>query len=155
MPGLDAQPVDSHVYIFGHLENFLEGNMQLKPPFAISSRLLPALKIGDAWISLEAIGCRDNRLVYRWYIDLPNGEEFSEADLSSPRDDLQEMFATLLDFLSACAEGIAYQTRTGRESENSDLFPAAVGQWATENSDEISILACEIEETPELICEGD
>lgn len=48
----------------------------------------------------------------------------------------EEMMATLLVFLSACAES----------GENSDLFPAIVRDWAEANQDEISMIAIEIEE---------
>jgi len=124
--------------------------MELRTPFGIGPRLLPELVVGDGRIALEHVGCKGNRLVYRWYIDIPAGE-YSEADLSSPRDDTQAMFGTLLAFLGACGEGCAYQLRTGRQSENADLFPAPVAEWAYQHSDELGSLREEIESTPGLI----
>jgi hypothetical protein len=49
------------------------------------------------------------------------------------------------------AESRQYRERSGRAGENEDLFPAAVVDWAAAESDEISSLAMEIEETPGLI----
>lgn len=63
----------------------------------------------------------------------------------------QEMLATLLTFLGAAAESYSYRQRTGRNGENEDLFPAPVVEWAYQNSDELSMLAMELEETPGLI----
>ena len=37
---------------------------------------------------------------------------------------------TLLSFLSACVESVNYSRRTGRDGENSGMFPANVAQWA-------------------------
>lgn len=129
--------------------------MTLHDPFKISPRLLPALQIGDGWVSLEAVGCNDDRLVYRWYIDIPAGE-FSEADLESPRDCLQESFGTLLAFLDAAQESYAYGLTTGRETENKDLFPTPVVEWAYQHSSEIESLHCQLQDAVDrLIDEND
>jgi hypothetical protein len=58
------------------------------------------------------------------------------ADVDEP-----DMLRTLFSFLSACAESRQYVTRNGGTAENADLFPEHVGQWAEENSDEISMLS--------------
>ena len=39
----------------------------------------------------------------------------------------------------------------GREGENEDLFDPAVVDWASENGDEISTLAYELEEGTQLV----
>ncbi len=120
--------------------------MKLLPPFLISSRLLPALHVAGAWLSLEHVGYGAyGKAAYRWYIDL-DGEEYSAADLCG-HEPLQAMFGSLLCFLSACGEGVNYQERTGRDSENADLFPPSVAEWAAANTDELDMLRCEIEET--------
>ncbi len=124
--------------------------MRLLHPFKISARLLPALEIGGAWLSLECVGVHRDHLVYRWYIDMPGGAEFSDDDLGSPgrgtdAENDQRMFAAFLDFLTACGEGLRYQESTGRESENADLFPPAVAEWARANSDELTMLREEVE----------
>jgi hypothetical protein len=129
--------------------------MELRPPFSISARLLPALVVADGTISLEFTGTsHDGRDEYTMHVDIPAGE-FSERGLRSGCDgaSLQAMFASALAFLSAAAESYSYRTRTGHEGENESLFPAPVVEWAHQNSDEISMLACELEESPELIVE--
>lgn len=125
--------------------------MTLQPPFKISSRLLPCLEVGGATIQLEICGeTHDGRTRYRWTIDLPDGSEHNGTDLKSGcgGGDLQFGFESLLSFLGAAAESWRYQ---GAKGENSDLFPQPVVEWATQNSDELSMLAYEIEENKELI----
>lgn len=132
--------------------------MTLHKPFCISSRLLPSLKIADGWVSLEHVGCsHDGRDVYRWYIDIPAGE-FSEADLKSGCGGgatTQKMFGSLLAFLSAAAEAYSYTPRTGRESDNAELFSPAVMEWAHRHDDEIAVLQCDIEERGVVLIEDD
>lgn len=132
--------------------------MILHPPFMITSRLLPGLKIGNAYVQLayaKRQDDREGRVKYQWTIDLPDGQEYSDNDLRSGANDcggsLQEGFASLLSFLGAAAESRQYADRTGRKGENEDLFPSPVVRWASENADEISMLSCEIEETSNLI----
>lgn len=124
--------------------------MKLTHPFIISARLAPAVQIGDAYLSF------DNG---RFVLDGPFGEHIIE-DFSFPRcriagatdeSELQGGFASICSFLGACAESRQYATRTGRKGECADLFPEDVGQWAEQNSDEISMVGCEIEETPGAI----
>ena len=127
--------------------------MKLSAPFVISARLAPAVQIGAACISYDS---------GRFVIDFPDGTEHVVSGMSPPRcrvrgvndtpcSMLQCQFGALLSFLSACAESRQYAARTGREGESADLFPENVGQWAEENSDEISMLGVEIEETRGLI----
>jgi len=117
---------------------------------------MAGVKIGDTTISIgwsDRAG-DDSRSRYHYWIDTPDFE-YNDDDLQSGRQggDLQEGMESLLSFLGACAESIDYQTRTEQETENTDLFPAHIGEWACENSDEISMLQCEIEENKELIVE--
>ena len=130
--------------------------MILHPPLIITSRLLPGLKIGDTFISL-GYGSRsaDNRMVYAVWIDLPDGTEHAIADLRSGcgGGSIQDGLANLLGFLGAAAESRQYRERTGREGENEHLFAPAIVEWASENSDEISMLACELEEGESLVSE--
>lgn len=117
--------------------------MTLHKPFIIGPRLLPALHIGDGFISYDF----DTDL---WYIDTPTGEhaidDFRAGGGRSHMDDLQRSFASLLSFLEACVESRQYERRTGREGENSPLFPDHVAEWAEECVEEISDRRCEIEE---------
>ena len=112
----------------------------LTEPFKISARLLPAIQIEGAWISLDGTV---------FHIDMPDGSEHVVSDLQPPRCgrfDYRQHFAALLSFLGACAESRAYGRRNGRKGENSDLFSEEIGAWAETCSDEISMLCCEIEE---------
>lgn len=128
--------------------------MTLNQPFEITSRLLPGVKIGnDSFISIEFAGeTPDGRARYRYYIDTPSFD-YSKQDLKSGvgGGSLQSGMESLLSFLGAFAEARAYEDRTGRESENSDLFPDELASWAVEHSDEFSMLQCELSESPDLI----
>ena len=126
----------------------------LKAPCIITPRLLPGVAINGAFVSIEYARANGHRQHYRYHIDLADGTEFTGDDLSSGcNHSLQSGLESLLSFLSACGESINYETRTGRESENGDLFPRNVGEWAARNSDELSMLATELEETRDLIAE--
>jgi hypothetical protein len=135
--------------------------MKLHPPFQISARLLPALRIGDAWLHLEysdrpGNGGRDR---FHWTIDLPGGQEFSDDDLQSgvQGGTLQETFGSLLAFLGAAAESYEWRMREGGSEPDPDgsehLFPPAVVEWAYQNDDEISLLRLEIEESEHPLIE--
>jgi hypothetical protein len=63
---------------------------------------------------------------------------------------LQSGLASLLGLLSAAADAYAYSTN-GRASDNADLFPSDVMEWAHSHSDELSYLAYELEETQNVI----
>jgi hypothetical protein len=129
--------------------------MVLHSPFSIGPRLLPCLKVGDGFLSLEHVNYdHEGRDVYQWYVDIPAGE-FSAADLRSGVQGctLQKMFCSFLFFLGAAAEAVNYEKRTGRESDNADLFPPAVMSWAAEYDDELTGLAIDIEESPEPLIE--
>ena len=127
--------------------------MQLQAPFEITPRLMAGMRIGDAWLSIGYAGqSSDGRTQYEYFVDLPCGTECHAADLRSgvgQRPGLQEMFCTLLSFLGAAGEVVRYVEQTGRESENADLFPTAVGQWAAQNLDEISSMQFDLEESGE------
>lgn len=124
--------------------------MKLHAPFEIGSRLLPELKIGDGRVSLEPTRRTDRygKRVWRWYIDTPAGD-FSEADLNG-HGNTQETFASLLTFLSACAESYRGWLGSGEKFENFDLFPGGVAEWAHCNHDEIDAALADLE-TPGLI----
>lgn len=115
-------------------------------PVAISPRMLPGVRVGDAWLSLEPTSHADHmgKPVWSWFIDGP-GIDASGDDLAG-WGDAGEMLGALCSFLSACAEARSYQTRTGRVSENADLFSDAVGEWAEQNSEELSMVSLELEE---------
>lgn len=127
--------------------------MILHPPFSISSRLLPSLRIEDGVIQLEYSPGpgREGRTRYRWTIDIPAGE-FSGDDLQSGAGGggLRDGFESLLAFLDSAAESYRYR---GMEGENADLFPKPVVEWAYMHSDEICMLRLEIEESEKQLIE--
>lgn len=51
--------------------------------------------------------------------------------------DINGIVNSLLGFLGAAAEAVSYADRTGRASDNADLFPPAVMEWANANEDAI------------------
>jgi hypothetical protein len=129
--------------------------MTLHAPFEISPSLELALHIGDAWLCLSydlRFG-REGRTRYRWTLILPGQDDQSGDDLQSGAfdGDLQSGFASLLSFLGTAAEAYQYADRMGyphfqNPDSNETLFPPAVVEWAAANSDELSMLACVIEE---------
>lgn len=130
--------------------------MEIREPCCITSRLLPGVRIGDSEIS---IGYSDQpglggRTRYRYYIDTPAASVESD-DLQSGccGGTLRSGLESLLGFLGAFAESVQYESRTERKSENADLFPASLAEWAVQNSDELGMLAIEVEETDDCIVE--
>lgn len=128
--------------------------MKLHDPIVITSRLLPGVRIGDAEVSIQYDRVsRDGRTVYGYFIDQP-GHTYIASDLRSGvgGGSLQYGLSQLLGFLSAAAEAYGYELRGG-ESDDGDMFPKAVTEWAYRYADEISMLQLEIEETKGLIKE--
>jgi hypothetical protein len=123
--------------------------MILKHPCEITPRLMAGVRINDAFISIEYSGRPgdEGRTRYRYYIDTPATEEWGD-DLQSGAGggDLRTGLESLLGFLGAFAEA-----REG--GENADLFPDTLREWAQQNSDEISMAALEVEETPDCVVE--
>ncbi len=131
--------------------------LDLKSPVIITGRLLPGVRVGDGTISIEyGDVTTDSRRRYRYYIDLPDGSTYTNDDVMSGvgGQSLQSGLQALMSFLGACAESVKYSTRTGCEGENNELFPANVGEWAAQNSDEIGMVAIELEETRDAITEA-
>jgi len=136
--------------------------MKLQNPIIISSRLLPAIRVGDHGMVSITYADRpgdDHRCRYKYYIDClasSDGLEYVGDDIQTGcRHSLQSGLEALLSFMSACGEAYAWQERTGQESEHADLFPETIAQWCADNQDELSMLAYELEETPNLIDESE
>lgn len=141
--------------------------MILHGPFKIGSNLRPCLMIGGAELSLSWERTNgEGRDVYRWELYLPRGlsgkgkraKTFVAADLKTgcQGGGLQEMFGALLSFLGAAAESLYWCEREGRKvgpDDNASLFPLPVVKWARDNSDELDMLRCEIEERGETLIE--
>lgn len=118
--------------------------MLLSNPVQITPRLLPGVRVGGAWLSIEYAHTEGHRQHYRYYIDLPNRFEYSADDLSSGcRHSLQHGLQDLCMFLSALGDG----------SCESDGWPREVKQWAIGCADDLSLMAMDLEETEGLIQE--
>jgi hypothetical protein len=115
----------------------------LKYPFIIGSRLLPAVQVGGAEISIEYDGqTPDGRAVYRHTIDLPGSKR--PAVIRDIRSGVSN--ATLRGGMSALLSFLCASDMKGE-------FPRRVEEWAKQNADEISIRELEIEETPDCCVE--
>ena len=119
--------------------------MILKPPFIIGARLLPALKIGGSYLSME-VG--DNGIVF--YLDTPDQDHEITGFRPGAWFSVQDCFESILGFMEAAAEAQSAVDR-GRSSDNADIFDPAVMRWCQENADEIGCLRLEIEEIEGLI----
>lgn len=122
--------------------------MLLQSPFFIGSNLLPALRVGQAVISMQyGDWTSDGRISYDYVIEHPEFI-YGSNDLASGvgGGTLQQGFESLLSFLLACAESLQYFDRTGTEGENQWLFPPMCWDWVRENSDELQMLQCDLEQ---------
>ena len=104
--------------------------MTLSAPFLISSRLLPAVSIGQGQeqitVSLSPSG---------FILDGPFGEhKVTGLRLSPLCKSVESAFETLLSFMLAAAESFRYK---GMDGENSDLFPAPVTEAIAQVSSEL------------------
>jgi hypothetical protein len=106
-------------------------------PFFISSRRMPALRVGNGIIHLEKVDWDpEGRLFARLIIDMP----FPMSNTSTIHSGVQgfrsyvEPFAVLLDFLSAAAEAWRREN-----SDNRNMFPEDVMEWASDNEGEIAL----------------
>jgi hypothetical protein len=120
--------------------------METYSPFIISSRLLPAVSVAGATVSIEPTRGRDRdgKPEWRWYVDMADGREFDGAELWG-WGDAGAMLETLLAFLGACGESVNYRDRTGRGGDHAELFPPAVAEWCGQNSDELAVAAFDCE----------
>ena len=102
------------------------------------------IHIGTDLVSVQQI-CGHH---FRWSIDFADGTEHSGDDLrcGAMGADECEMLGTLLARLGAAGESYGYTVRTGRVSDNSDLFPPSIMEWAYVNSDELSMARYALEE---------
>ena len=107
--------------------------MILNPPFMISARLLPALKINDSVLSYD----QDTTL---FYLDTP--EMCVTIDDFTPGHGMgiQGCFECLLDFMSFATE-----------ETDSDLFEPEVLRWCKQNEEEINCVNYELRDNLDLI----
>ena len=107
--------------------------MILNPPFMISGRLLPALKINDSYLSYD-----QNTTLF--YLDTP--EMCATIDDFTPGYSMgvQDCFESLLSFMSYAAE-----------VSDDELFEPAVLRWCQQNEEEINWVEYELRDNPDLI----
>lgn len=119
----------------------------LHHPLFITAGLDAGLKVADGTtLSLTAVGrTSEGRVQYRWMIEDPAGVLVATGDdLHSgvgAEVDYSDTFVTLLAFLGSDAESFM-------DHEPDDeplLFGEVVAEWAHQNSDELSMLANELE----------
>lgn len=131
--------------------------MEISSPLCITSRLLPGCRIRGADISIEySHKLRNGRQVYCWYIDNADPKEnYHSYDLESGvgGGSLQEGLESLLDYLRVFAVAKTFEKRMGdgTETENGNLFPAGLAEWAVENADAIVAMRIELQEHPDKL----
>ena len=111
--------------------------MILRAPFMISSRLLPAVEVGQGpeqiTVSLSPSG---------FILDGPFGEhKVTGLRLSPLCKSVESAFETLLSFMTAAAESFRYR---GMDGENADLFPAEVTEALFQVSTELECVWADI-----------
>lgn len=116
--------------------------MILKPPFLISARLLPALKINDSFLSWDGAN---------FYLDTPDGEHIIDDFHPGASAGTQECFRAILSFMTAANEAYQYQLKHGTPSDNANLFTPAVTNWIVDNHNAIDMRSSEIEDRDNLI----
>tara|TARA_Y100000034_G_scaffold104599_1_gene131251 strand:- start:310 stop:705 length:396 start_codon:yes stop_codon:yes gene_type:complete len=124
--------------------------MKLRQPIIITPRLLAGIRIGSGFVSIDYSPREGDfgRTRYEYHIDGPDWDHTGD-DLQSGCNggDLIGGLGSLLSFLGACGDALDYEECTGCDSENSDLFPKHVAEWCSQNSDELSMASCEIQES--------
>ena len=139
--------------------------INIKPPLCITSRLRCGCRIGESELSIAYDKWTDDgRQQYHYWLDLKIDDrriEFYGDDLASGvgGGSLQQGLESLLSFLAACGESYAYAMRHNNvggmidlsSTENGELFPENVAEWCYLNSDELGMLAIELEESDNLI----
>jgi hypothetical protein len=124
--------------------------MELHEPFIIGPRLLPALRIGDAFLSLDSVtrARTGRRLAPVFILDI-GSDSYRIDDMSSGAGGFRsavEPFNSLLSLMAACAEALHYRERTGHCSDNADLFEPTVAQWCADHSSDIEAAQCDLQD---------
>lgn len=121
--------------------------MKLHSPFIIGSTLSPALKIGDSTLHLTDVQLSEQGRDQATFLLVTPEFEHVDDKLRSGVGGFQStvsIFESFLGFMQAACESAEYEERTGYQSENSDLFPKHIVEWALEHKDAIDMAICEI-----------
>lgn len=147
--------------------------MKLLAPFIISARLAPALRVGDATLSLIGTAPRPSdgpgamllgpRIGATLVLDFADGTEYECDDLQSGCggfNSVVDIFETFLSFMSAAAEAVNFTARTGVDADGLDMFPPHVMRWAADNVSAIEYAQCDLQDEngnvrTDLIQEGE
>ena len=130
--------------------------MKIRCPLEITPRLQAGFRLGAgpniSWVSIQREQSQDFRDRFSYAIDLPGGFSHEAADLASGIGGctLQGALVTLLSFFSAAADAYRY-TQAGGDSDNSDLFPPEIMEWASDNDDALQDIQAYLEDTPNMI----
>ena len=116
--------------------------LTLRPPLAISPRLLPGVDIDGTWVQLDT---------QTWTIIIDHeGREYIEDDFrpgmlpADPSEAVRSAMGSVLSFLGAFAESV--NPRLGDDlGENAHLFHADLREWAYLNEDEIAMAGFDLE----------
>ncbi len=104
--------------------------MILKEPFRISARLLPALKIGEGWLSYD-------KETYVFYLDTPEFEYVDNDFRPGCCHRVQDCFEDMMYFFEAAIEEYTYNLREGVQPAYGSLFPEHVTKWLVANECDI------------------
>ena len=108
-------------------------------PIQISARLLPAVKIGDSWLSFEPVA-------KVFYLDTPDGDYVLTGFRFPENTSIEETLSTCLAFMMAAAEA-QDAADAGRFCDyNDDIFPLDIMRWCQENASEIGCVQYELED---------
>ena len=106
-------------------------------PIQISARLLPAVKIGDSWLSFEPVA-------KVFYLDTPDGDYVLTGFRFYGNTSI-EALSTCLAFMMAAAEA-QDAVDAGRFSDNANIFPLDIMRWCQESASEIGCVQYELED---------
>lgn len=131
----------------------METTLTLRRPLMITPRLLPGIQVAPGhWISWDPAKGIARIDTPEWGHDVTDLRPGLSGRTGSPESRIAANLGALCAFLGACAESRKYALhRYGdpMEGENSDLFPGNVGEWAEMHSDELGMLAFELENPEE------
>lgn len=104
-------------------------------PIQISARLLPAVKIGDSWLSFEPVA-------KVFYLDTPDGDYVLTGFRFYGNTSI-EALSTCLVFMMAAAEA-QNAVDAGRFSDNAGIFSPDIMRWCQESASEIGCMQYEL-----------
>lgn len=123
--------------------------MKPHPPFIITSRLCPGLRLGDATLSLTGTDqSSEDRDRASFVLDFADGTTYAEDYLRGGAGGFQGpvgMFESFLSFLLAAVESLEFEQRhPGMTGQNTDMFPRHVVEWALDNKSDIESAWCDL-----------